>query len=540
MIRECAIEMLEDRLELLHACESDFAPGELVIALLGVALSASTLSAPLVINRYRHLMTRLMGMQQLHSTSAVGSFQERPFADVPKEPFPSMSFPELVSAATQRQSRIRRATVLAYLTFVAGCGIALPLHEFHSTADYASKLIAAAALGSGPAFINAIPRISHWWLITIATLLLIPAGLLEDQSGPDDSESVFFGLLFIIGFALVAVHRTWRCIFVPLTIITFFVATGFLLAVWLFGPGSCSQITAPTFNRHSNLIATILMLPAALIPAWIGQLSAGAFSRAHEHGFFSDISIVAGFGLAVYAALISFSADSTGITNLQIIFAWLAWMALTIGAYIWSLSLVPPPIGSCPLLVLRVFSRTRKTENLLDTLQTRWRYAGPVLEIGGPDLAGINVDIREFSKFIAGSAHELFVSRNNCAEQIEDHLELDMDREGRFRINEVFCFESVWQTTVEQLIELTSAVLIDIRGFNAKRVGTAFELTLLCKMQRLDRTVLVGDSSTDWALVDNIIGQEVHTTRLHAQSSNLIEDCMTALLKAATKETQAE
>ena len=65
-----------------------------------------------------------------------------------------------------------------------------------------------------------------------------------------------------------------------------------------------------------------------------------------------------------------------------------ATYALTLGRHV-------PASPGPRLLVLRVFAHDRKQLRLLDELQSRWRYVGPVHQIGGPDLATTNVDPHE-------------------------------------------------------------------------------------------------------------------------------------------------
>jgi hypothetical protein len=59
--------------------------------------------------------------------------------------------------------------------------------------------------------------------------------------------------------------------------------------------------------------------------------------------------------------------------------------------------------------VLRVFSPNRRSDRLLDQVQTGWRYAGPVLQVGGPDLARLNINPYEFALFLGMRTHQLFL-----------------------------------------------------------------------------------------------------------------------------------
>jgi hypothetical protein len=134
-----------------------------------------------------------------------------------------------------------------------------------------------------------------------------------------------------------------------------------------------------------------------------------------------------------------------------------------------------------------------------------------VHQIGGPDLATTNVDPHECSLFLVGRLHDLFVPEAVSAAQLSDRLTADADREGRYSISEVFCFNSAWQHTVEQLMQLSDAILLDLRGLTAERRGTSYELRALARTGLLDRVVAIGDKQTDWALADRLLieaGQE--------------------------------
>jgi hypothetical protein len=55
---------------------------------------------------------------------------------------------------------------------------------------------------------------------------------------------------------------------------------------------------------------------------------------------------------------------------------------------------------------------------------------------------------------------------------------------------------------VVQLIERADAVVMDLRGFNAQRVGCEFELAQLAARRRGEQVLLVVDGSTDRALLE--------------------------------------
>ena len=63
-------------------------------------------------------------------------------------------------------------------------------------------------------------------------------------------------------------------------------------------------------------------------------------------------------------------------------------------------------------------------------------------------------------------------------------MDVEPDRDGRFRINEFCCRDDTWQATVVALIERADAVVMDLRGFTAERRGCEFELKELARTPR--------------------------------------------------------
>jgi hypothetical protein len=200
---------------------------------------------------------------------------------------------------------------------------------------------------------------------------------------------------------------------------------------------------------------------------------------------------------------------------------------------------MPQPSGSRTLLLLRVFSKDRQMERLLDGVQTRWRYAGPVLQIGGPDLAKLNIEPYDLLKFVSFKAHELFLPGELSLDELRNSLDLAPDREGRFRVNEVFCFDTAWRSTVEKLIDLSDVILLDLRGFSAERKGTAFEVKLLSANRKLARVLAIGDETTDWTHVDALLGkvrEGAREVRLDAREKLAMLRCIERLERLATGE----
>jgi hypothetical protein len=211
------------------------------------------------------------------------------------------------------------------------------------------------------------------------------------------------------------------------------------------------------------------------------------------------------------------------------------------GVYGWVAYRSVRPDVQRSLLVLRVFSTSSATERLLDVVQTRWRFVGPVYEIAGPDLARLNIDAYEVEKFVTSRLHEVFLLSAGDRQQLLDRLDRTADREGRFRVNEMFCLESAWRQTVEELMKMSDAIVLDVRGFGRERQGTGFEVELLARNRLLSRVLAIGDATTDWEYFDGQIRNAgcapADAARMQGGGRDFGEDLVQALMRAATGQT---
>ena len=512
------------------------------------------IAAPFARAAYHRRVTRFMGFRQVRSPPAawwVRREQRSSRSALAGKMVEAATPDALASTMRYRLQRIRRATLVAYITFVVGTGLSVPLH-WGAAAEFA---LAAAALGIGPALVNATPRTLPRSL-TVLVIALLTFSMTFDRIAPSTFSMTFdrfkdlasivvaFGLVF--AYYLIGTNRTLRALYVPLFFIGFGALAGLVAAAILIqGLQRCFApfIDVSNTNAIKQIIGgglAVLLIGFIALGIWIANRLIASLARLYERGWISDISLVFLFGMALTAALACFWPDREDVALAPMVAAYLIWVALTIGAYIVVLRASPWPAGACSLLVLRVFSPNRRSDRLLDQVQTGWRYAGPVLQIGGPDLARLNINPYEFELFLGMRTHQLFLPGEVTKDRLLSGLDLAPDREGRFRIAEVFCFDSAWRSTVQTLIETSDAILLDLRGFGPQRAGTGFELEQLASLGRLDRTVVVGDATTDWSYFETLAGSEAKTiARLDAQGPNLVDSCIAALLRRGVRPPHA-
>jgi hypothetical protein len=537
---ECAARVAEGHARWLGTADVQ-GFGELLSMLLLVALLLAVVLAPLCQWAYSRRMQRLMGLtevadappawwrrrgQRLRAPGSVGRDASLTIAD----------------AMVRRERRIRQATWVSYSVFVAG-GLALLPFQTDEDAFNAFTMVAVVSLlALGPAVVNIRPYGSKHWLLAAPAAAMVLAAATDTSF---DAEEFFYTGVVLLCLHLASVHRTMRSLIVPLLVLCAGFGFGIALASWLGVP--VEQCLSLRFGDDPSTAASTVMFVVAataiVLGVWLALLALERLERLVEHGWLSDISLVAGAGFASVAALLMLQADDprTGAPTVALLYA--GWLGLSLAAYVAALALQPCPQMARSLLMLRVFSRDARAERLLDALQSRWRLAGPVLEIGGPDLAKLNLDLHEFIMFVTLRLHELLHPRGVPQAEFIASLDLAADREGRFRVDEVFCFDSSWHAMVERLIGLSDAVLLDLRGFDVKRAGTTHELVRLAALGRLGQVVAVHDAHTDWAHVERTVAAvgasaSALRVRVDAADAQALDRCLSELLKIADPRDQ--
>ena len=156
-----------------------------------------------------------------------------------------------------------------------------------------------------------------------------------------------------------------------------------------------------------------------------------------------------------------------------------------------------PARESPKLLLLRVFSLGKRSERLFDALGTRWRHAGSIQLIAGPDLATTTVEPHEFLDFLSGRLARRFITGPETLDLRLSETDGERDRDGRFRVNDFFCHDDTWRMVLSRLVSESDAVLMDLRGFSPQKAGCVFEIDELINVVPLERVVFVIDDTTD-------------------------------------------
>jgi hypothetical protein len=158
---------------------------------------------------------------------------------------------------------------------------------------------------------------------------------------------------------------------------------------------------------------------------------------------------------------------------------------------------IRPNSTPTPLLLLRVFGFRQRSEQLLDHHLFSWRFRGPIHMIAGTDLAAETLEPHEFFSFLGGNMKSMFVKSGDELRYQLAQLDEKPDPDGRYRINDFFCFDNVWKEALRSLLDRSTFVLMDLRGFHPGNQGCIFEIEQLLEHVPLTQLAFLTDATTD-------------------------------------------
>jgi hypothetical protein len=171
------------------------------------------------------------------------------------------------------------------------------------------------------------------------------------------------------------------------------------------------------------------------------------------------------------------------------------------------------------LLFLRVFALGKRSEQLYTALSKAWRYVGSIRLIIGPDLAASTIQPHNLLDFVSGRLEGQFIGSVNALQRRVAEMDPAPDPDGRFRVNDFFCYQDTWRMVLSRLASDNVVALLDLRQFSARNAGCVYEIEELLNRVPLERILLVVDRTTD----DAFLGQTIRQawTRMAADSPNL-------------------
>jgi hypothetical protein len=516
-----------------------------------VVFLTSLLGTPLVMWLYKRRVLGFMSVAGGEKPQALRSALLRP------APQPPVAAKLLLTAADERAAQLKRVLLAACGLYSVAAGALLtlapesPIMHADSLAAVPTGSALALLLLADIVFVGALCQpmvligIAHpqfkrrFWTrfapAMVVSLALRVGAVLEDGSGAGWGAAVVMAPLvglFVLLFYFAIARRHARQVGPVLNLMLGTLFGGLLLA------GVASMVLFHCLGEAALGFFAVLAFPLLLGGSfWGAWRMAKLAARLYEAKFFSDaqvqiVSWLAMLTVFVVIGIVSIERPENG--------AWVVALAgVTLASllvYLLGLRRMRPWAQPQALLMLRVFAQDERGEVLLDQTAFRWRFIGPIHMIGGPDLAQQTLDPQELLLFLRGRAREQFVATPT---QLADRLAtLDEapDPDARYRVNELFCFDDIWQQGVAALLSRSQAVLLDLRGFTAHRRGTAYEIELLAGRNALARTVCLLDEATDLAAVEAAAGgslgsAKVLTTAQGLDSRTLLE----ALAEAASR-----
>ena len=194
------------------------------------------------------------------------------------------------------------------------------------------------------------------------------------------------------------------------------------------------------------------------------------------------------------------------------------------------------PAGASPtLLLLRVFALGSRSERLFDALSKRWLRAGSISMIAGPDLVTSTVEPHEFLDFIGGELSRRFVQGTDDLERRLNTMDRGPDPDGRYRVNEFFCYADTWKETMRKLAASADAVLMDLRSFSHSNQGCIFELQQLLDSVPLERVVFLLHDDTDRAFLEQVLEEAWRRVRPDSPNRRIAAPQARLLTVAATR-----
>lgn len=486
--------------------------------------AVSLAGTPLVLWLYRRRVVALM------SSGTGGGPAVAPLPARPPVALPPLPAGRLVDEARLREQRLRRVLIVACAVYSAVAGLLLTfspaVFDGGATGVDASPVRLAATLVLDALMVGAMcmpivlvgvahPRFGRlywrWFAPALALAATLRFGLnaTEGDGAASGLAALFVTALFVVLFYVAVARRHVRQVAPLLNVIFGTLFAGLALALWLLLVAEAcrgAEAAASGEGTLSDVVMFLASVVCAIGAFWGAARLARWLGARYERKAVSDAQLQTGSWLLMLTAFVAlgvlgFDRQEAGPWLLLL----LAANVVALAAYADGLRRVPAWTAPHALLLLRVFAHDERGERLLDETAFRWRFVGPIHMIGGPDMALQTLDPHELLLFVRGRARDQFVTSREALAQRLASLDEQPDPDRRYRVNELFCDDRLWQAGVQALLARCAVVLLDLRGFTRLRGGTAYEIGLLAAEGALPRTVCLVDDATDLGTVRQII-----------------------------------
>jgi len=343
------------------------------------------------------------------------------------------------------------------------------------------------------------PLIIYWVVYIILILLAMVL----------NPEANFFNLLFVWGILNIQITLIWWIVLnrrlravSPLVLIFLILAvTGSLILLELFFYNEFALALSINILMPIGLDVSGMMIVNILIGlivfCVIGWLVLRWVRWQYQKQMISEQIITLDALWLIYSVVTGISLVFGGVAwALVPLAAFLIYKILTVIGFRWLTRQHKLPETPC-LLLLRVFSLGRRSEQLFDAVSTHWRYLGKIHLIAGPDLATTTIEPHEFLDYISGNLGHNFIDSAGKLETALGNSKNHPDDDGRYRVEEFFCYGDTWQMVLTRLQDTCDAVLMDLRGFTPQNAGCIFEINTLIDHLLLDQVIFTVDDTTN-------------------------------------------
>lgn len=501
--------------------------------------------SPLIRRAYRKRVIRLMGLNQVQARPA-GWWEAHTSEPSKPSALSSQAQPDIAKDGEAWELQILRATLSAWVSFVLIAPVVASWTVPGSNRLFLLEFaVGAGLLAMAPVLVNLTTRWRRKPLMIALAIGVVVIGIMEvvelsANTGSSDDGPMDWGdliaFLLIAPMYLALFHHRLRGLIIPSCV----VAAVFLLV--LTSPITIGQIDKDLYVSSLTAGSAVIAAAGALLSMfglWLGFQAVGVLARLVESGWMGDHSMVSLIGLILIAVVMVFGALADNESTRLAGWLPLLWVAGPVIIYVIVLGKRPLAGPAPALLVLRVFSKDRRQQALLEELQGRWRYLGAVHQAGGPDMVDLNVTPYQCAMFLSSRLHDLYLPQALSAAHLMARFNDKPDHEGRYRVNEMFNFNTAWRSNVEQLILNSETILLDLRGLTAEREGTSFEIGLLARHRLISRVVAIGDDKTDWEHVNHQLQREEQSleqlNRVDISTEKNLDKLFTELLKITAR-----
>lgn len=482
-----------------------------ILSALVAALLLAWIASWLVGKRYASRMLSLMQMG-----TAPDNQQRSPAMAINTATFdPQSTAPSLNLLSQNRRARNRLRLGMVLLSLVIASIIGYVSQEAYVGEDFSWRRLGTLTMIFVWPVVPTIGLLERWSrskIFVMATLyVLFSSSLVAINSNEQqDMPAVIFWLftqqlplLLVIFFITGPKLRSTG----PYLILVFFILTlSTLLGLaaldhkinngldsWILELAALTSVKT-VFFLFSIAPWLIAFFPARALARWL----ADAYQR---KAFSEPLYLAAGIWsitLLFQAMILSHSLGGSAYALLLAIFLFPVY--LPIMRWVMQPGHQPPN-----LLLLRVFRGDDSIEALFDQVIERWRYSGNTLLIAGKDLALRNLEPDELFNFLSGRLQNRFIANPQHLQNLLHHLDFTADADGRFRVNEFFCFDTTWKMVLDGLVQQVDRVLMDLRGYTPDREGCNHELRVLAANSQLKKLLILFDKDTHKANAEALL-----------------------------------